>query len=68
LPVGTEALAVICSHLIGRPQGTFSLCTPKFEKFEFLLPNVEKWVIDYKKMSIQDRPDRNTRAPCRTNV
>jgi len=54
LPFGTEALAVICPLLIDGSQDIFSACMSKFANLDFLLPNVEKWVLRCKKMLIYD--------------
>jgi hypothetical protein len=61
LPVGTEALAVICPLLIDRSPRFFSACILEFVKFDFLASNAEKWVINYKKMPIRIARHRNTR-------
>jgi len=52
LPVGTEALAVICPHLIDDCANIFSFCTREFARVALSPWNAEKWVIEYKKMSI----------------
>jgi hypothetical protein len=68
LPVGAEALAVICPLLIGLSRTTFSPCTDKFAKFHFLARSAEKWVVGYKKMSIQEEAAVILAGLRRTNV